>query len=286
MRAMMPSMHLPTRFRALVAGLLVTAACGGDAAGPAFSDTPNLAGMQALAEQSFDCIKSDTCPTNWFFVPGITDAFAIVADASAPRSPSSVLQQNFTSALSAGSSPGAIGLDFPPVQRKRTLYASMWMKLSSDFVGHPTSINKAVFFVIAANNRVYTMSHGVGDGPLQGAIGLQGLAAPYTVTYAGDTQTGVSVNLMPNLANVPIVRGQWQRYEVVFVANTPGFKNGTAEMWIDGTKILEYSGIMYAGANESAKWENVHWDPTWGGIGGAISAPFYSQMDHMYISGR
>ena len=287
MRATMPSSHPTVRFRALVAAFVIAAACGGDGAtSPQFSSVPEPAGMQVLTEQSFDCIKSDLCPTDWFFAPGIVDAFTAVSDGGAPRSPSGVLQQNFTSALPAGSSPGAIGRDFPQVQKKRTIYTSYWMKLSSDFVGHQSNINKSVFFVVNNDNRVYTMVQGTGSSPMRVAIGLQNLPAAYTVNGDGEIITGTAVNLVPNVANVTIVRGQWHRYEVLFVANSPGVRNGTAEMWVDGTKVMEYGGIMFVGGGESAKWDAVNWGPIWGGAGGAITTSFYAQMDHMYVSGK
>jgi hypothetical protein len=197
-----------------------------------------------------------------------------------------VLQQNFTTELPAGSSPGAIGRDFPEASKKRSIYASMWMKLSSDFVGHQSNINKSVFFVINNDNRVYTMVQGTGSGPMRVAIGLQNLPAAYTVIGDGQTITGTAVNLVPNVANVPVVRGQWHRYEVLFVANTPGLRNGTAEMWLDGTKVMQYSGIMFVAGGESGKWDAVNWGPIWGGAGGSISTPFYAQMDHMVVRGR
>ena len=74
--------------------------------------------------------------------------------------------------------------------------------------------------------------------------------------------------------------------EVLFVANTPGQRNGTAEMWLDGTKVMEYGGIMFVEGGESGRWDAVNWGPIWGGAGGTIIAPFYAQMDHMVVSGR
>ncbi|HKS06442.1 MAG TPA: hypothetical protein VJR92_09035 [Gemmatimonadaceae bacterium] len=278
----------PSRYSiALIAACAFVVSCGGGGAtSPGFSDAPNIAGMQLLTEQNFDCIKSDTCPTDWFFAPGVTGAFSAVSDAGAPQSPSGVLQQNFILGLESGVSPGAIGRDFPDASKKRTIYASMWMKLSSDFVGHQSNINKCVFFVINNYNHVYTMVQGTGSGPMRAAIGLQNLPAAYTVNADGETITGTAVNLVPNVANVPVIRGQWHRYEVLFVANTPGLKNGTAEMWLDGTKIMQYSGIMFVAGGQSGKWDAVNWGPVWGGAGGLNAQLFYAQMDHMVVRGR
>jgi uncharacterized protein YjdB len=240
-------------------------------------------GMTFIAERAFNCFKVTACETDWFTVEGVPNTFSVVVDSSAPRSSANVLQQLFTSALPGGSSPGAAGQDFPSVRQKGTIYAAYWMQLSSNWVGHQSNINKSVFFPVAANNRVYTMVQGTGTtGPMNVAIGLQGLPQPYTANGI----TGPSVNLTPNIVNVPIIRGVWHKYEVVFVCNTPGSANGTAEMWVDGIKVMQYSGIVYAAVGENARWEGINWGPIWGGAGGAITTPFYARMDHMYVSGK
>ena len=240
-------------------------------------------GMTLVAERPFNCFKVTACETDWYTVEGIPNTFSIVVDSSAPRSRSNVLQQLFTSALPGGSSPGAAGQDFPSSRQKATIYASYWMKLSANWVGHPSNINKSVFFPVAANNRVYTMVQGTGTtAPMNVAIGLQGLPVPYTANGI----TGQSVNLTPNIVNVPIIRGMWHKYEVVFACNTNGQPNGTAEMWVDGIKVMQYTGITYAAAGENGRWEGINWGPIWGGAGGAITTPFYAHMDHMYVSGK
>jgi hypothetical protein len=57
-------------------------------------------------------------------------------------------------------------------------------------------------------------------------------------------------------------------------------------MWVDGTKVIQYTGITYSGLGESNVWEEIRWNPTWGGAGGSIVTPFSAYMDHMYISGK
>jgi hypothetical protein len=71
---------------------------------------------------------------------------------------------------------------------------------------------------------------------------------------------------------------------VLLTANNPGQANGTADVWIDGVKVIRNTGITFVGPNESPRWEEVRWNPTWGGLNGTITAPFYAQMDHLYVS--
>jgi PKD repeat protein len=244
-------------------------------------------GMTPLAERQFDCTGAAPCAPGWFYAEGYAQASAVALDATAPRSPPGVVQQNFLPQLPGGAGPAALGISLNGGQQKTTLYTAMWMKLSANFVGHPSRTNKFVHFWISGINRVFVMARGFADGELLPAIGVQGLAAPYTFTTpTGQVVSETSANLLPNLSTRPIRRGEWHRYEMVFVANTPGLPNGSVEMWLDGVKVMRYAGIMFAAAGTNARWESVNWNPTWGGIGGAITAPFFAQMDHIYISGK
>jgi PKD repeat protein len=244
-------------------------------------------GMTPIAERTFDCTGPEPCAPGWFFAEGYAQASAVALDATAPKSPPGVVQQNFLPQLPGGAGPAALGFSIRGEQQKATLYTSMWMKLSSNFVGHPTSTNKFVHFWISGINRVFVMARGFAEGELLPAIGVQGLAAPYTFTTpSGQVRSETSANLLPNLAVRPIRRGEWHRYEMVFVANTPGLPDGSVELWLDGVKVLRYAGIMFAAAGTNARWESLNWNPTWGGLGGVITAPFFAQMDHIYISGK
>jgi hypothetical protein len=193
---------------------------------------------------------------------------------------------NYFPSLPGGSGPATAEYGFSSARQKRTLYVSTWLKLSSNFQSHPTSVNKIAHFFVNGLNRFYTMAMGDGSntGPLEPAFGLQSLASPY---FDGRSSTAKTVDLVANVNTTKkIVRGQWQHHEIVLTANTPGVADGSAEMWLDGTKVLSYSGIMFAAAGGNGKWEVLKWNPTWGGVGGKITAPFYMQMDDIYISGK
>ncbi len=244
--------------------------------------SPEPPGMTVLDERPFDCPRPAQCESAWNYSETYANALTIVQDPTAPKSAPNVAQQIFTPALPGGSSPAITERAFPGAG-KTTLYVATWMKLSSNFVGHPTGTNKMVHFVINGSNRLFLQARGIGAGALVPSFGLQGLAAPY---FDGVSQTATAVNLLPNVGNAAINRGQWQRYEIVLVGNTPGIANGSAQLWIDGVRVLNYSGIMFAAPGGSGKWDAVQWSPTWGGGGGIITVPFTMSMDHMYISGK
>ena len=239
-------------------------------------------GSGVIDERRFDCLSSTpTCEPGWAFSQNYVNGFSVVQDLTAPKSPPNVSQQNFLPALPGGSAPATAERSFGGNGAKKTLYSEAWIKLSSDFVGHPSSTNKLVHFFINGANKAFLMARGTGTGLLVPAIGLQGLAAPYD---AG-SQVATSVNLLPNRGSASIVRGQWHRYETITVANTPNTANGAITVWLDGVKVLEYTNIMFVSTGP-AKWDAVQWSPTWGGLGGTIVQPFFAQMDNLYLSGR
>lgn len=235
-------------------------------------------GFTKLAENPMDCVSG--C-SGWYFSGGATN---LVTDASAPRSGGNVVQQNFTSALPGGSSPATIGTGLP---QRQTLYMSMWMKMSSNWVGHPTGVNKVMHFWTKGANTVVMIVRGTGSGTLTAAFNLQGLAGAYSWMDGSTQVTSTEVNLMPNLgAACEVKRGQWHKYETVLTNNTPGVADGRIEYWLDGVKCGDFKNIMIVGAGQNNKWEEVMWSPTWGGMGGTITDTFSAEMDHIYISGK
>jgi PKD repeat protein len=237
-------------------------------------------GMTVLADNAMNCVSG--C-NNWYFSQSYAGAATLVSDATAPRSSGNVVQQNFNASLPGGSSPATLGVG---LAQRQTIYMSLWMKYSANYVGHPTGINKAVHFWTKGVNPVVLIARGAGSDRLTASFNLQRLAAPYSWTSGSYQFNSTEVNLSPNLGACTIVRGQWHKYEVVLTNNTPGVADGRIEYWLDGAKCGDYGQLMFVGAGENNKWEEVMWSPTWGGMGGTITGDFNVQVDHMYISGK
>jgi hypothetical protein len=162
----------------------------------------------------------------------------------------------------------------------------MWVKVSSNWVGHPTGTNKVLHFWVADANRVFAYIDGSGANTLHPYLGLQAIATPFN---DGAGQISTSVNLRPNVAGhtgAQIVRGQWYHWEILLNVNTNGAPNGTADWWIDGVQVAHYSGIGYVSGSQSRYFNVMRWDPTWGGLGGTVPADQYMYLDHIYISGK
>jgi hypothetical protein len=149
------------------------------------------------------------------------------------------------------------------------------MKLSSNWYGHPSSnVNKQMHIFIGGVNHVFTLAQGAGTGTLRAEIWLQGIA-----------NLGSEVNLAPNLGQpATLVRGQWQRWEIVMKANSAGTPDGTIDWWLDGVKVGSYTGIQFTSG--ASRWEVLQWSPTWGGIGSTVPADQFESLDHIYISGK
>jgi len=145
------------------------------------------------------------------------------------------------------------------------------VKISSNWVGHNSGVNKQIFVWSDNQPTVYTTTQGTGSGNLAPEIHLQG--------------TGGTVNLPPNVvSNASFTRGVWHRWELLMVSNTAGASNGIATWWIDGVKVGDYNNVRYNSG--SSPFNLFQWSPTWGGMGGSLSADQYMWMDHIYISGK
>lgn len=232
------------------------------------------AGMTQLTQRSFNAVLED----NWISAGN----FSIAQDASAPKSPSGVGRVTYPAGFAGGDSPGLAERDLGSTAT--TLYTSLWVKMSSNWVGHPTGTNKIMHFWINGINRVFAYADGAGSDHLRPYIGLQQIAAPF---YDGVSQTATGVNLQPNLVpTAELVRGQWYHWEIVMTSNTNGAANGTLDWYLNGQHVGSYTGITYVGAGASRTWDVTKIDPTWGGLGGTIPATQTMDFDHVYISGK
>lgn len=268
----------------MVAALPGTLACSTQSNAPTDTGRVEPPGMTFITEQAFN----STSQSGWLLGADYAVNLSIISDGTAPRSPSSIAQIRYPAGFEAGSSPASVSYDFSDANA-RTMYSSMWVKLSPNWVGQISTANKVVHIFINGLNRLYAFAAGSDNGPLTPSIGLQQLAQSFNAVAQGGAGIGVSTLLRPNVAGqtgVQIVRGRWHKWEMVLYAGTAGRADGTADWWIDGVKVGHYTGIPFVAAGGSNRWEIFNWDPTWGGNGGAIPAEQYVWMDHVYVSGK
>ena len=77
--------------------------------------------------------------------------------------------------------------------------------------------------------------------------------------------------------------GGWHKFEVIWQANTPGQRDGRYTQWVDGELTGSSTSAMYF-VTSQPRWNQVWFDPTFGG--GANPVPFdeFFEMDHLIVS--
>jgi chitodextrinase len=223
------------------------------------------AGYTKITERTF----SSTSEGSWSENSGYT----IVSDTTAPQSVPYVAQDYYPAGFEAGTSPGYAETYIDSANANR-IYVSFWLKLSSNWYGHPSQVNKIGYAWISDTPVVIFDNSGVGTGDLVPIIHLQDL--PY-----GDGER----YLRPNLISPSYQRGQWHHWETVMILNTGSNADGEAHWWIDGVKVGQYTDVEYGSSSLSKIWSIVSWRPIWGGMGGTVPAGQYMWMDHYYVSG-
>jgi len=238
---------------------------------PPPTGTNEPTGMTVLTERSFSALNEN----GWTNTGG--SSYAIVTDASAPKSPSSVGQIKFPAGFGSGNAP--VVLEKAWSSTNKTLYVSFWVKFSSNWDGNDAGVNKIFHFWIGGSNRLVLNARGVGSGRLLTEVELQGIKA------GGNYDAGTTALFTGNLGpSGELVRNQWLHWEAVFVGNSSGAADGTVDWWADGVKIGHYSGLQFVSG--AGLWEELEWSPTYGGFGAAVPADQYQWIDHLYISGK
>ncbi len=76
--------------------------------------------------------------------------------------------------------------------------------------------------------------------------------------------------------------GNWLDLEVIITSGTAGGSDGTAQMWINDTLLLNQTGIPYFAAATSVGFPNLSFDPTYGGGRRPPNANYYVDIAGWY----
>jgi hypothetical protein len=211
---------------------------------------------------------SDLGDAGWSY--NASPHFSVVTDESTPGSCCSAAEARFPRGWKGGKSPMVTWHDVPNTNE---IYISFHMKLSENWQGHESGVNKLGFVWIHDDASVYFSAQGSGNGTLRPRIRLQ--AVPDGAR-----------NLEPNVSDASVNRGEWHRWEIQLIANTPGTANGVARIWLDGQLISEHHDILYSGASQDNVWQQVYWYPVWGGMQDAVRDDMTLRISDYYASGR
>ncbi len=197
----------------------------------------------------------------------------IVTDPSAPGSPPFVAEARYPVGFGDGRSPLYLERDIASEELSR-LYVCLWVKLSENWQGHDTGVNKIGYVWADGKPVVSLVSVGAGDAALVPQIRLQDLPS----------RLASARNLEPD-GGVTVRRGAWHRWEVLLVMNDGAEADGEVHWWIDGRKVGEYRDVPFVVPPGEGIWERVSWRPIWGGRGDAVREPMYMWLDHLSVSG-
>jgi hypothetical protein len=208
----------------------------------------------------------------WDDIEALQTNLNITTDPSAPASPPSVIQWTYPQGFVGGSSPATIQHRIP--SGTKAVYFDLSTKISSNWWGENSSTNKMLFVWINNGAKFFISAEGNRNGPLQPQLRIQG------------TNIDARRRFIPNANTTPVwvERGQWQRWEVLLVANTPGQLNGQIYWWLDGQLISNYTDIGFVNSTESSDWNYFAGNPIYGGGATVVPETQYLWWDNVYIS--
>jgi len=251
---------------------------------PTGTHTNQPSGFLALNQLTFDKLPSASYdPVNspgWQADLG-GGALSLVSDATSPGSTTSVGQMRFPAGFPSGVAPAQLWTA-PQLwaSAPKTIYIAFWFKISSNWYGNTSGINKVAYAWINNNPAIAFEMYGVGTGALQPIASVQGIQAITGVPLSG----GAAI-LWPNAAADTISRGVWHSVEMVLGANSTGAADGTIKWWLDGHLSGSYTNVVQWTASQH-QWEWMQWNPIYGGAGTPVPADQYMWMKNLYVSGQ
>ena len=216
------------------------------------------AGFVTITDQPWNALSSN----GWGHMNRASQS-RIVADATAPHSPSGVLEHLYPAGYtSMGREPA---VDWKNLGGASEIFVGFWWKPSNPWQGHSTGINKVLFAMNENNSKnVVLVMRGAPGGPY------------YLDAFPEGHPAATGGYLTQNKTRIPVRLGQWHRVEMrVKIAG------GIIQWWVDGTLVGDYSGLNLA----TGGFGELQIAPTWGGLGGPNKLQTdYFRYDHLIAS--
>ena len=256
-----------------VAVLVPPVGCGQGTGPQAVSHEP--VGFAKITEIDFHALPDNTAATDYWYFNYDASLTSIVTDGTAPQSPPLIGGSHFTpaGAFHDGISATSVERDFSATYSR--LYASVWVKHSSNWVPHPVG-SKFVWFQTPASCNGRNATYATYDGALM-QVG---------VNQQNCEDRMLSANVGPTTYWYEAQRlGSWHHYEYLLEMNTGSQANGQLHMWVDGQLVASYSDVTWVpSAGDAHQWNGFRWENTYGGAGGS-NADQWEYVDDIYISG-
>lgn len=231
-------------------------------------------GMTILSDWGHNAVTGG----GWYDVYGGFTT-SVVTDATAPLSPSNVLQQRWAQGLVGGNGGGGGSL-FAFPRAYGSMYWGTWMKVDANFENHPSGsklgwIHTTLNGTPQQNQLFYSMT---GTGPYALRLTYQNGTVDNT-HLGGDSPRG-TVNLSPSSAG-QFVGGQWVKIEHYFRPSTTNTaQNGIWKLWVNGVLAVNVLTLN----TEAIQPDSVSRITIWGGTGGIKSRDSYIWWDHERVS--
>jgi hypothetical protein len=235
-------------------------------------------GFTQISDRSFS-LRGDHAlgvgEANWDDIEGTFPNFQIVSDPRSRVTRKLTGRMFFPKDMAGGFSPATAQLNLNEAALYKRLIVRYFLSISSSWCGHSTRTNKIFFYEMGAGvgGRVFDRLWGSGTEDLEYRIALQNV-----------DPLEIRTHLAANIGGPIIIpRGHQHKtkIEAEFVANTPNALDGIVKVWINGTLRIDYSdvGILQTG-EAAAYWNQVKWDPIYGGGGGIVPADMDQRIDH------
>ena len=203
----------------------------------------------------------------------------IVADSTAPVSPSNVLQQY----MPAGSSAGGAQMDFFPNTPTGVgdIFVGIMWKVLPGFQGFLNNTNK-IFFCINGQANGFLAWYGPPNASKSLMWNNQNsgvLDNGHVSGSWGDSPGGrfFTSNIRSGIVSI----GEWHKVEFYWrKSTTNSSRDGIVRWWLDGALCGDYTNINNGSSNVS--WYSLN--HTWDGASAPFSTDHIYHFDHLYIS--
>jgi hypothetical protein len=231
--------------------------------------------MTLISDRAFDARnESGWRDDDW----GNAAGGKIIRDAKAPKSPGNILRTTLPAGFPAGGGTFSGDLTFAPM---RTLYISYWARLSKNWEGSDSGIDKQ-FYVYTSSGvpSVVFTAHGSEYEPKSPVVEGQYILAGGFGSDPGDPDFDPNV-----VATATIPRGEWYRIEMVLIGNSPGKRDGSIDWYLNGAHVGSYSKIQFTSG--AAEWSLFHFTNLWSGDSTFKTRESQTlDFDHLYLSGK
>ena len=199
----------------------------------------------------------------------------VASDATAPLSPSSIIEHRYPVGFVAGEAPC---IHFYTYAGKKKLYIGFWIKISNPWQSHPSG-NKMVYIGKDNLSPLQTIFIGMLAGKLWIQLVMPGINNSHLDNSDGDV-VGPR-NIHPNVNNPTVTLGVWHRIEALLQHSTnTTSQDGIVRWWIDGIQGRESTNVNFS----TSSWVQTEVASVWGGVGGTKSELDTFLYDHIHLS--